>query len=85
MLEVLEDVTGGSEVRAFDDVQQLDDIRVIKLLEDVILSLDFGGLDGHKHFDRHLLFGFYIAALEDVRVLTTTQLMRDRIVLQIAE
>ena len=85
MLEVLEDVTCSPEVRAFDDIQQLDDIGVFKVVEDVILSLDFGGLDGRKHFDRNLLFGFYVAALEYVRVLTTTQLMRDRIVLQIAE
>lgn len=85
MLEVLKDVAGGPEVCALDDIEYFDDIGMIKLFEDVVLSFDFGGLDGRKHFDGHLLFCFYVLALEDVRVPATAHLMRNCIVLQLAE
>lgn len=81
MLEVLEDVAGGAEVGALDDIKQFDDVGVIKLLQDVVLSLDFRWLDGQQHLDCHLLFGFYILALKHVGVPASAHLMRNRIVL----
>jgi hypothetical protein len=84
MLEMFQDVAGGSQVRTLDDIQYFDDIWVIKLFEDVILSFDFGGLDGHKHFDHNFLFCFYVFALEDMGVLAATNLMGDGIILQFA-
>jgi hypothetical protein len=78
-------VAGGPEIGALDDIEYLDDIGVVELFEDVVLSLDFGGFDGHQHFDDYFLLGFYVSALEDVGVLAPADLVGDGIVLEFAE
>ena len=84
MWEMFQDVAGSSQVGTLDNIQYFNDIGVIKLLQDVVLSFDFGRLDRHKHLDHHFLFSFNVLPLEDMRVLAATDLMRDCIILQFA-
>ena len=75
MLEVLQDETSSPEMRAFDNIHNLDNILMIELSEYVILPLDLAGIDGQEHLNRHFFLGFYVFSLKDVRIAATTDLM----------
>lgn len=75
MLEVLQDETGGFQVRAFDNIHNLDNILMIELSMDVILPLDLAGIDGQEYLNRHFFLSFYVFSLENVRIPPSTYLV----------
>ena len=81
MLEGLEDQASSPEVRALDNIQHLDDTGVVKLFQNMIFSFDLGRLDRKQHLNHYLFLSCYVSPLEDVCVLSSAHLMRDRIVL----
>lgn len=84
MLERLKDQTSSFEMRALDNIQHLDDVRVVKLFQNMIFSFDLGWLDRKQHLYHYLFFGCYVSPLEYVCVLSSAHLMRDCIVLQLS-
>lgn len=58
---------------------------MIQSLEDVVLSLDFGRVDGKQDFDSYFLFCFAIFALEHMGIPPSTNLVRDCILFQFTE
>lgn len=84
MLEGLEDQASSFEMRALDNIQYFDDIRVVKLFQNMIFSFDLGWLDRKQHLNHHFFLSCYVSPLEHVCVLSSAHLMRDCIVFQLS-
>ena len=84
MGEIFKDEAGGFEVLTFDDVPEGHNIGMIELGEDLIFPSDFVFADGHEHFDGDRLVVALVSALENVRVLASTQFSMHYIVIHIA-
>ena len=85
MLEVLKDEAGSPQMSALHDVNDFYYVWMVEKFEEVVLTFDFGGLDGHQHFDDYFFLGVGVFALEDVGVSASADFMRYCVILLLAE
>lgn len=64
-------------MRTSDHIQHLNNVRMRKLFHYVVLTLDFNWRNRQQDFNNDLLFGFKVKSLEDMRVSTPADLMRE--------
>lgn len=69
-------------MRTLDNIDQLDDVGMFQCFQEMVLALDFDGFDRHQHFDGYLLVIFDVAALEDMGVATSSDFVRDCVLLK---
>ena len=74
--EKLGDETGCPQVAAFDDILQLEKVRVLESLQEMVLSFDLIGLYGQEHLDGDFLLSLLASSLEDVSILASPDFMR---------
>lgn len=67
---------------ALDNINEFNNIGMLQCLEKMILPLDFYWFDRHEHFNGYFLFIFDVTPLENMWVPTSSDFMRDSVLLE---
>ena len=83
--EMFSDKTSCPQVAAFDYILQLEEVRVLESLQEMVLSFDLNGLHRQEHLNGNFLLRLLVASLEDMSILAPSDFMRYGILFLLTE